>query len=96
MQAWGGGSRRVFTQPRQKSELKSGFIVMEMWQVGAFEEPVMGPLRSESSFSEVAADTWFLSPAGFAQKLCCIKDFFAGDTNKHSIPSVLWLCRVSK
>lgn len=31
-----GDNSRAFRHPRQKSELKSGFIVMEMWQVGDF------------------------------------------------------------
>lgn len=53
----GGDGRRVFTQARQKSELKSGFIVMEMGQVGAFEVAVIRLLRSESCFSAGAADT---------------------------------------
>lgn len=43
-----GDNSRAFRHPRHKSELKSGFIVMEMWQVGSFEAPVMGPLQSES------------------------------------------------
>lgn len=61
-----GDNSRAFRHPRHKSELKSGFIVMEMWQVGSFEAPVMGPLQSESHpfcppaqspFAGAAADT---------------------------------------
>lgn len=46
----GGDGRRLFTQPRHKSELQSGCFVMEMWQVGTFEVPVMGPPQPEFSY----------------------------------------------
>lgn len=47
-----GDNSRAFRHPRQKSELKSGFIVMEMWQVGGlFVTPVMGPLQCEAPSS---------------------------------------------
>lgn len=40
-----GVTAALFTQARQESELQSGCFVMEMWQVGAFEVPVTGPLQ---------------------------------------------------
>ena len=52
-----GWQQPCFQIPRQKSQLKSGFIVMEMWQVGSFEAPVMGLLQSEYPVCSCSWDT---------------------------------------